>query len=297
VISFRNHVVSLLAVFLALAVGIVLGGGPMSAVGQDADESSSPTRDTARLERAEAQADFGDRLSGELASRAYDDALADRPVAVLSLPGADPGARADLVTQVEAAGGTVTGQYELLEALVAPGEKALVDSLGSQLATQNRGAVADGSTTYDRIGQLVGRAVAASGDKPQQVTGQARTIADSLAAADLLKVPGDADQRAPYVVLLLGSDQDIETDTAYEGLVTGLSRVSHGVVVAGTSEDGSTGRLSRLRETEAAETVATVDGTETTGGLVTTVLAVGAWPRTQGGAFGASGADGTVPMG
>ena len=34
VISFRHHVVSLVAVFLALAVGIVLGGGPLSEVGR-----------------------------------------------------------------------------------------------------------------------------------------------------------------------------------------------------------------------------------------------------------------------
>ena len=34
-ISYRHHIVSLVAVFLALAVGVVLGGGPLSDLGRD----------------------------------------------------------------------------------------------------------------------------------------------------------------------------------------------------------------------------------------------------------------------
>ena len=40
-ISFRQHVVTLVAVFLALAIGVVLGGGPLSEVGRDALTSTS----------------------------------------------------------------------------------------------------------------------------------------------------------------------------------------------------------------------------------------------------------------
>ena len=88
-----------------------------------------------------------------------------------------------------------------------------------------------------------------------------------------------------------------EADPAYEGIVAGLARVARGVVVAGTEEDGRSGRLSRLRESDAVAEVATVDGIDHTTGVVTSVLALGSWPDARGGAFGASGDDGTVPIG
>lgn len=296
-ISFRQHVVSLVAVFLALAVGIVLGGGPMSAVGQDLGaEAQDPE---ARTESAEAQAraDYGDRLVGALARRAYGDGLAERPVAVLSFPGVDPGVREDLVAELEAAGGEVTGQYELLDTLVAPGEKSLVDSLGSQLAAQREGVVAEGSTTYDRVGQLVARSVAVRAEEPRAQDEQGVGIARSLVAADLLDAPDRVERRAPYLLVLLGGDSGEADDPIWDGLLTGLARGAQGVVVAGTTEDGRQGRLSRLREEPVAEEVATVDGVDHTSGLVTSVLALARWPETRGGAFGASGSDGTVPIG
>lgn len=296
-ISFRNHVVSLLAVFLALAVGIVLGGGPMSAVGRDATVDTSPTKDAAVLEAAEAQVDFGDTLSGAVASRAYADGLSDQSVAVLAMPGADPSSREELTTQIEAAGGTVSGQYELLDALTAPGEKALVDSLGSQLATQSPKAVAAGSSTYDRIGQLIGRTIATTGPQPAGRGEGVTTIAESLQAADLISIPDDIDGRAPYVMVLLGSNTDEESDAAYEGLIAGLARAANGVVVTGTAADGRNGRLSRLRESDVVAEVATVDGVDHTSGQVTSVLALTTWPDARGGAFGATGADGAVPIG
>ena len=63
--------------------------------------------------------------------------------------------------QVTAAGGTVSARYDLSEDLVDPAQKSLVDTLGSQLLTQQaEGDVAAEASTYDRIGQLLGLAVA-----------------------------------------------------------------------------------------------------------------------------------------
>ncbi len=67
-ISFRQHVVTLVAVFLALAVGVVLGGGPLSEVGRDALTSTSAQPKARQGGHATA---FGDAF-----------ATADRPPAV-----------------------------------------------------------------------------------------------------------------------------------------------------------------------------------------------------------------------
>ena len=42
-ISYRHHIVSLVAVFLALAVGVVLGGGPLTDLGRDDPAASADT--------------------------------------------------------------------------------------------------------------------------------------------------------------------------------------------------------------------------------------------------------------
>ena len=62
--------------------------------------------------------------------------LADRSVAVVTVPGADEQVVTALSEQVAAAGGTVAARYDLTADLVDPTQKSLVDTLGSQLLTQ-----------------------------------------------------------------------------------------------------------------------------------------------------------------
>ena len=80
------------------------------------------------------------------------------------------------------------------------------------------------------------------------------------------------------------------------GLVNGLAAQAVGVVVAGTTDDGQ-GQLGRLRSDAAASTAGTVDGVETPAGATAAVLLLARSLATPGGSFGASGADGPVPLG
>jgi hypothetical protein len=299
VISFRQHVVSLIAVFLALAVGIVLGGGPMSAVGQGLVEEAAPEDSGSEPDPAvQARAEYGDELAGALAGAAYGDGLANVPVVLLAMPGSDRTAADDLAAEVEEAGGRVSGRYDVQESMVAVGEKALVDTLGSQLATQQgKGTVTAGASTYDRMGQLVARAVASTDESGARVDESATTIAESLRAGDLLVADGKPSGRGAYVVVLLGPDGDVEEDPIYAGLLSGLARQSVGVVAAASAEDGVAGRVSRLREDPVAEEIVTVDGVDHTSGVVTAVLALATWPESRGRQLGASGSDGAVPLG
>ena len=172
-ISYRHHIVSLVAVFLALAVGVVLGGGPLSDLGRD-DRAASAT--TAPVRQAQRTADFGDRFATASAGTLYGGRLADHRVAVIAMPGAEPDATAALAEQVSAAGGQVTGTYAARAALTDPAQKSLVDTLGSQLATQLGDFVDADASTYPRLGQLL--ALAATGDGAD-----AQAVRDSLAGA------------------------------------------------------------------------------------------------------------------
>jgi hypothetical protein len=221
-------------------------------------------------------------------------------VAVLAMPGADDSIVAGLTEQVELAGGSVTGRYDVRPALLAASEKALVDTLGSQLAAELGAGVVDAdATTYARMGQLLGVALATTGEQAGDPTEDARTVRQSLAGAELVVSPDVDTPRAPAVLVVLGDDGPTPATLAVlDGLLSGAAETSRGVVVAAPTDAGRNGGLlAALRREPLADVVTTVDGAETALGQVTTVLAVLRRLAGEGGEFGANGADGAVPLG
>jgi hypothetical protein len=288
-ISFRNHVVTLVAVFLALAVGVALGGGPLAEVGPGEVTSTSRTAD---VREAEAEADLGDEFAASVADRLYAGGLDTHPVAVVTMPGAAGGIVDGVTAEVERAGGSVAASYTVQPALLNPSEKTLVDTLGSQLVTQlDKGAVDEGAPTYERIGQLLGTGVASTSEQGAAADGSTSSILQSLGGAELLTGPESPSRRAPLVLVVLGDDAD---DDILAGLVAGLAATSVGVVAVGPADAAD---LPGLRSSPLAEPVATVDGAERPLGQVTATLALIRSLTTTGGSFGASGSDRTVPLG
>lgn len=294
-ISFRNHVVTLVAVFLALAVGVALGGGPLSDVGRGALTSAPGPGAEGEEEVGNATATFGHAFARAGAPRLYAGGLDTHPVAILTLPGADPQVVKGLTDQVERASGEVVGTYAARRALVDPGEKSLVDTLGSQLMTQlDEGTVDQGAPTYERMGQLLGTAIASRAETGAPVAGPTTSIRQSLAGAEMVAGPGGEPRHAALVLVVLGDDTD---DDVLAGLVAGLAARSVGVVAVGETDADTRGDLAGLRTSPLAARVATVDGAEQGLGQVTAVLALIRSIETRGGSFGASGSDGAVPLG
>jgi hypothetical protein len=284
VIRHRSYAVPLTAVLLALATGVALGAGPLT----DTGSSASPGP---RVVTPSPDATYADAFAASVAGRLYDHGLSRRPVALVTMPGADPATVAALTSQVKAAGGQVTATYAIQSQLVDAGQKSLVDTLGIQLAKQVKGQTDPKATTYPRIGQLVAVAVANRGDAGAPAGNDAAAVRQSLVAAKLLSVPAGSPQTAPLVLVVLGSPLD---QAIADGVVTGLGAGSRGAVAVAPSKDPN---LIGLAADGVTRRVTTVDGSETSAGRVAAVLGlVRAW-STQGGAFGASGADGPVPLG
>ena len=294
-ISFRQHVVTLVAVFLALAVGVVLGGGPLTELGRT-DTAPASARATAQDREARQLTGFADDFASASAARLYAGGLAGHPVAVLTLPGADEKTVSGLTAQVRAAGGQVGGSYGAQPALVDAGEKSLVDTLGSQLMTQlGAGTVPADASTYDRMGQLMGIAIATTEPASGTITEDGSAIRQSLSGAHLMYATAKSSGLSPLVLVVLGDDTD---DSILSGLVAGLAARSVGVVVAGSTATGASGGdLGALRTEPVADQVASVDGVERPLGQVTATLALIRSLTTKGGSFGASGSDGAVPVG
>lgn len=112
-IDFRYHLVSLVAVFIALAVGIVLGAGPLREGISDTLEGEVSGLRAERAEvraqatEAQARADALDRALGVIGPRAASATLTGVRVAVVVLPGADRNLGEQLTQAVDEAGGHV----------------------------------------------------------------------------------------------------------------------------------------------------------------------------------------------
>jgi copper transport outer membrane protein MctB len=301
-ISLRQHVSSLVAVFLALAVGIALGGGLLGGDDDEPDDQSATSSSDAPEPTTTGAASYADAFAAAGAARLYAAGLDGHAVAILSMPGAEPAQIKSLTGQVTAAGGAITGTYVVGDALLEPSQKELVDTQGSQLVTQLADPRLDpAATTYERMGQLIALAMATDQQSSARADTAAVAIRQALATAELLTSPVDV-RTAPLVLVVLppgseGGSRSLATTTILSGLVNGLGANAAGVVVAGDTESAADGGLAALRSTELVGPISTVDGLDTTIGQVTTVLALASVLSGTGGAYGASGADGPVPLG
>jgi hypothetical protein len=301
VISFRSHVVSLLAVFLALAVGVVLGGGPLSEVGRGATaEDLAAAQADAIQARADAKraTAYADTFALATAGRTLAHGLDGQTVVVLSMPGASDDQVAAVAGLVDTAGGTVVGHYQLLRSLFDAQQNSLVDTLGSQLG-QLYQPTAPSATTYPRIGRLLGGGVSTASAAGTAFDSTAVAIRESLKGADLVREVGAPVKRGALVLVVLGDEPaaDAGVDSMLAGVASGLDQVASGVVIVGSGSSGESGLLDALRGSDAlSEGVSTADSIETGAGQVGAVLALIASSAGSAGSYGASGSDGAVAL-
>lgn len=305
-ISFRYHVVSILAVLLALAAGVALGGGPLSDLGRGGDDATERAEArsqelTRRMDEAALTDSFQDEFAQALAAGAVNGSLASRPVVMITMPGADEAVVSSLSDLVGEAGGSVSGTYAVQPALVSDSEKSLVDTLGSQLVERPEGKdVAASAPTYERMGQLIGRAVASVTDAGGAADTTSKDLLSSLRGAELLVREGGSGTRGSLVIVVLGDEpvNPDESDKIFSGLLTGLAEKSDGVVLAATTRSGDDGLLAVLRDDVSfSANVSTADSTDSAAGRIAAVLALAADGGGTTGHYGAFGIDGPLPRG
>ena len=118
-IDFRYHLVSLISVFLALAVGVVLGAGPLqNSLGTALNDQVTALREDrnatqAKLEQTETAVNERDSYITQAASSLLPGTLASKNVALVLLPEAKAEDADAVATQLKTAGATVTGRVSL----------------------------------------------------------------------------------------------------------------------------------------------------------------------------------------
>ena len=118
-IDFRYHLVSLISVFLALAVGVVLGAGPLqNSLGTALNDQVTALRENrnatqAKLEQTETAVNERDPYIPQAATSLLPGTLASKNVAMVLLPDAKAEDADAIGTQLKNAGATVTGRVSL----------------------------------------------------------------------------------------------------------------------------------------------------------------------------------------
>ncbi|HET7430013.1 MAG TPA: copper transporter [Nocardioides sp.] len=276
---------SVAAVVLALAVGIALGAGPLTSAAKDA-LVSAPTGHGAAAVQSDA---FGDSFARRAGPQLYGRRLSGHPVALLAMPGADESVVNALAYEVRRAGGGTPTTWNVGRSLTSTGDTTLVDTLGSQLLEQvGPGAGDPKAPAYERIGQIIGSAIATRAAGGEAAGPDNSSIRESLAGAHLVTGHTDSTRLAPIVMVVLGDDVD---DRLLTPLLTGLHGKARALVVTAAERRGDLAAASTVTG------VTTVDGDARPVGRIAAVLAAIRALDTPGGSFGASGSDGPFPLG
>ncbi|WP_345713494.1 copper transporter, partial [Kineococcus glutinatus] len=278
-IDFRYHLVSLVSVFLALAVGIVLGAGPLKE-GIDVGITDQVRQLTAEKADLRSQLDGADRAItardewAEVVEPALvAGRLTGRSIVLVLLPGAEASLADDLATGLTAAGASVTGRVAVSEAWTDPAQDDVRSAVVAELGST-------GQSTDARLATaLAGALVTSDPALVAQPEDPLRTVLPVFADNGLVDVDGDLTQRASLAVAVAGpadtapsAAQTEERSESLTTLLTGLDAASDGVVLAGAVEaSAEEGLIADVRAADAAEAVSTVDDADVPMGRVSVV--------------------------
>jgi hypothetical protein len=294
-IDFRYHLVSIVAVFLALAIGIVLGttalNGPITSRLRSLETSLRSEADSLRTQKGELQQQVNsDQAFAQLAAPLVVAHLLDgQSVALVTAPGAQQQVISGVTAAVQLAGGTVTGQVALQQQFFdtsATNENKLI-ALAQQLALpQSAGTVqgAQQSASPQLTGQLQAASLLAAAivtkDGPGLLASQSHAILDGFAQDGFLQVSKPAMTPATLAVVIIPATPPSagDSDPANVALISMtqiLNGACKGAVLAGSYPGSGAGSaIDELASGNTGIEVSSVDNANTATGQIFVVQAL-----------------------
>lgn len=210
-IDFRYHLVSLISVFLALAVGIVLGAGPLKeSIGDTLTGEVDALRQRAADLRTELDASAAELADSRAAfASVADDLLAgtleDRRVALVTFGDADGGAAGEVASRFEDAGATVTARVRLTDDWIDPTRATFRQTLGGTLVEYLEPAPdADAGSGTELAEALVQALSNSAPEDPDQLSENAEVVLQLLTESGLIEVDGEVTLPADGIVVVAG---------------------------------------------------------------------------------------------
>jgi len=319
VIDFRYHLVSIVAVFLALAIGIVLGSTELQGNTIDVLRTSS---NSLKNQLGQTQAERN-TLQQELSSDQAFIATAEPRLLAHELPGmrivvvTEPGASSTVISGVKQAalqaGATVTGQVAIQPKFndLSGTTQSSLSQINSDLATADNTSLAtpanEQTLDQQQAAQLIGTAILATttaGETTGISTADATTLLGAYAQAGYITITPAVTNRATLAVIVTPdtAPADGQNDPGTQVLLAmaqefaGESAAT--VVVGSTAGSSPTGSpIAALRASSVASLVSTVDNADTIVGQVSTIWALAEQLRGQKpNSYGISGASAVSPV-
>src|ERR1700761_7188390 len=135
----RYHIVSIVAVFLALALGIVVGttalNGPITTDLRHQVSSLQSQNKTSAQQIKDLQANVSnsEKFATAYGSAIVTGALTGDSVLMIAMPGADTSVKDDLAKEITTAGGKVSGRVQLTSDYTDPKRAADISSFVTQV--------------------------------------------------------------------------------------------------------------------------------------------------------------------
>jgi hypothetical protein len=280
-INFRYHVVSLTAVFLALAIGLVVGTAALNGTfvdtlkNQVTSLSKQNQQYREQAHQLEASAAQKEQFAAEAAPMLLQDKLAGRRVLLLSMPTTSTYVD-DVAKMLQLAGAKVTGEVEIEDKFFDPASnESLLDLAGTAapVGLTNTAVNSDGVETASTLlaSVLLDRTPAVTADN-------LRAVVTVFREANYIVPTGQVTGPAEAVVVLGAlpyTDQQADAKNKnLETLTTQFDKAG-AEVVATNGATGTDNIVSRLRSDAALQkTISTVDDLSTPEGQVALALAV-----------------------
>jgi Copper transport outer membrane protein, MctB len=279
VIDFRYHLVSIIAVFLALAVGLVVGAtslsGPVETALKKAEQRVTADNNSLRAQNdgLKHQVKAGQAFASAGSQRLLGGLLTGEKVVLVVAPNASGPMTTGVMTALHQAGATVTGEVMLQPAFLDASGRT--ESSLTQLATQfapQAGVSLPGSPQYPAVGgqQSAARVIAAAvvSKSGAGLTPSAdRAILSGFAQAGFLNLSNSPLAPASLAVVLTPAGP--QSPTANEALVAlalELKSASLGTVMAGSL--GAINPNSAISLVGSSGPVSTVDNADTESGQI-----------------------------
>ena len=306
-IDFRYHLVSLISVFLALAVGVVLGAGPLqNSLGTALNDQVTALRENrnatqAKLEQTETAVNERDSYITQAATSLLPGTLASKNVAMVLLPDAKAEDADAIAAQLKNAGATVTGRVSLTSTWVDLSRENYRSTFSGQV--QGHLGSTNSKDANGILGEALAKALTANDDSSRVLMDMLSVTADKsgtpfvsvdstpTAAAEMIVVVGPRPQASSGKGATVEASPG-EDPKAWAKALEGTAGRAPTVVVG--SADGDGGVVGIIRSEKAK--VTTIDSVGQIAASVSTPLALASTRAGTTGHYGFDkGAEAVMP--
>ncbi len=278
-INFRYHIVSLMAVFIALSVGIAVGVSLSPSVDQGLLQQAAQDRKQvadlrAELDRRKALDNYRNAYDEQVGQVVTAGVMNGQRVAMVAMPEAPTAVVRDISNAVIEAGGTVVRDVKVTpEAFDAATTEDVTDALGDYVGPLG---LNDTMSPATRLGVAVGRSIGSKDMEDRDAL--AIAVGESLERRGLVTISKESAAQAQLIVVVTAPASEPrptpEELTAHVQFQVGLTTRA-GVVLAGPNSEDIEGTdvLAARSDPTAVDSLSTVDVADLSSGVTTVVLA------------------------